>query len=87
MGDIKILDWIGVFNPYTLKIDINKVCDIFANNKGEKIYKCYKVELINENEAKINNDTRIVNEKDIICILEKVKSIKIIEEKDKKAPF
>ena len=87
MGDIKILDWIGVFNPCTLGIDINEVCDIFANNKGEKIFKCYKVELINENKAKVSDYTRIVNEEDIICILENVKFIKIIEEKDEKAPF
>ena len=39
MKDIKILDWIGVFNPRTLGIDINEVCDIFSNNKGEKMNK------------------------------------------------
>ena len=87
MKDIKILDWIGVFNPRTLGIDINEVCDIFSNNKGEKIFKCHKVELINENKAKVRNYTRIVKEEHIICILENVKFIKIIEEKDEKAPF
>ena len=87
MKDIKKLDWIGVFNPRTLGIDINEVCDIFSNNKGEKIFKCHKVELINENKAEVNDYIKMVNEEDVIFILENVKSIQIIKGKDEKAPF
>ena len=87
MKDIKILDWIGVFNPYTLGIDIIEIYDIFSNDKGEKIYKCHKVELINENKAEVNDYIKIVNEEDVIFTLENVKSSQIIKGKDEKAPF